>query len=283
MSHTNTPQSVRRKYEDPNFLLACLSAMSHTYIPQSVRRKHEKVLRTRLSAVIVKRIAHTALGENADYELVRSMIQRAFNLKEESSFIATLKRRVRLTQERGLPLSVFRDVSIDTPLADEIALLNEYTRKGEADAAQNKQRGTKHRERAKGVTGFWIAQKFSSHAIPLIRGKDEDGKPIYERARGGNHSGYCLKGQLTESAVKKWIKNYPDEHNAEPKSGFHAEMLTDEKAIEAAAKRWGDYWRDYAEQFYLWRQEHPCAPRNQFRYKPAQTVHGAEKIADRRK
>lgn len=257
--------------------------MSHTYIPQSVRRKNEKVLRTRLSAVIVKRIAHTALGENADYELVRSMIQRAFNLKEESSFIATLKRRVRLTQERGLPLSVFRDVSIDTPLADEIALLNEYTRKGEADTAQNKQRGTKHRERAKGVTDLWIAQEFSKHAVKLIRGIDEDKKPIYERKRGGNHSGFYEVGLLTESGVRKWINTYPDEHNAEPKSGFHAEMLTDGKAIEAAAKRWGNYWRDYAERFYSWRQVNSSAPRNQFRYKPAQTVHGAEKIADRRK
>ena len=75
---------------------------------------------------MIERVAHNALGENADIDFVRSMITRKFNLNEERAFTATLKRRAQLAQRYGAPVSIFRDVSIDAPLADEIALAESY-------------------------------------------------------------------------------------------------------------------------------------------------------------
>ena len=121
MSHTFPWQEILR---NPNLLQKILRSPNTPRYTKHIIR--QKILRVRQWLIILKRIAHSALGENADCELVRSMIQRPFYPKEESAFIATLKRRARLAQERGLPISVFRDVSIDTPLADEIALLESY-------------------------------------------------------------------------------------------------------------------------------------------------------------
>ena len=97
-------------------------------------RRNERIRRIKMAQAIIARIAKNALGENADIELARSMIVRRFNADEEPLFTATLARRARLADDYGLPVSVFRDVSFDCTLADEIALLESYRQKGESDA-----------------------------------------------------------------------------------------------------------------------------------------------------
>ena len=130
----------------------------------------------------------------------------------------------------------------------------------------------KHRDRAKGVTDEWIASEFNSHALELIREKKDDGRIVYEKKRGGGGGNYRV-GTCSKRTVQDWIKKYPDAYHVEPKSGFHAGMLTDKKQIEDAARRWEKYWSDYATAFYYWRQVNKYAPREHFRYDPDKIIH----------
>ena len=266
--------------------------MSHTYIPLAVRREREKTKRARLRDEIIERITQNALGENADPELVRPMITRRFYPHEEHAFTAIVKRRAQLAQDNSVPFSIFRNVSIDTPLAGEIALVKSYQSKVEDGHNQTKRKTRTNRERAKGLTDKVIAQLFNQKAVPLIVEYREEEVvetrtqrvkkqrcTVYEKRRGGNKNGIYAVGECSERTVRDWIKKYPDEHSAEPHSGFHAGMLLDRRAIEQAAERWGEYWRGYAKAFFDWRQGNRFAPRSQFRYTPEKTVHGAEKIA----
>lgn len=129
------------------------------------------------------------------------------------------------------------------------------------------------RERAKGLTDEWIAGEFNRHSVPLIKAIGGGGKPIYEKKRGGGGGTYSV-GSCSPRSVRGWLKKYPDANTAEPISGFHAEMLTDEKAIKAAAERWGRYYADYAKAFFEWRKRNKFALRKDFRYTPNPTVHG---------
>ena len=89
------------------------------YIEYARKRRNARV---RAFRDMIERIAQNALGENADIELVRSMIQRRFRLDEERTFTATLKRRAKLAQDSGLTVSIFRNLPIDATPADEIAI-----------------------------------------------------------------------------------------------------------------------------------------------------------------
>lgn len=128
----------------------------------------------------------------------------------------------------------------------------------------------KHRPRT--LSDHEIAAKFNAYSIELVCGTTQDGRPIYEKTRGGSGSGRCRVGTCSISTIKNWIKKYPDRSHAEPRSGFHAGMLTDKNAIDAAAKCWGDYWQGYAKAFFEWRITHNHTPRNQFRYNSNQTI-----------
>lgn len=136
----------------------------------------------------------------------------------------------------------------------------------------------KHLPRAKGVTDAWIAAEFNRHAVALVKDRSQSKKPIYEKKRGGG-GGIYYAGGCTVPTIKVWIRKYPDADNAEPISGFHAGMLTDKKAIENAAKRWGEYYQGYAEAFFEWRKTNKAAPRKDFRYQPIRTVHNVEAVA----
>ena len=118
---------------NPIYVYAGMSEKQKRAYVAYERARRNKLLRAFRD--MITRVAHNALGENADLGLVRSMIQRKFNLKEERAFTATLKRRAQLAQRYGAPVSIFRDVSIDAPLADELALAQSYrTQSGGTDA-----------------------------------------------------------------------------------------------------------------------------------------------------
>lgn len=130
-----------------------------------------------------------------------------------------------------------------------------------------------HRLRAKGYTNLKIASLFNAKAVSLVAKIDnETKKPIFERKRGGG-GGIFSVGECKPRTIRDWIRNYPDADHAEPKSGFHAGMLTDPEAIKRAVELWGKYWQCYAAAFYKWRQIHKTAPRHQFRYEPQTIVH----------
>lgn len=128
------------------------------------------------------------------------------------------------------------------------------------------------RHRPRTMSNREIAAKFNTCSIKLICRKGHDGEVVYEKSKGGVKSGVCEVGTCSISTIKSWIRKYPDRSHAEPISGFHAGMLTDENAIDAAAKRWGDYWQEYAKSFFEWRKTHHHTPRNQFRYNSNQTI-----------
>ena len=84
-----------------------------------LRRTKEMIIR--LSNVL-------GAKSEAGYELVRSMI-RCQRKYDERKFTAILQRRLTLAQDRGLPVSIFRNVPIDASIADEIALVQAYQSK----------------------------------------------------------------------------------------------------------------------------------------------------------
>ena len=131
-----------------------------------------------------------------------------------------------------------------------------------------------HRPRAKECSDEKLAALFNQEAVPLARKRDPETHKIilYENKRGGG-GGVLYVGGCSQRTIRSWIKKYPSVQQAEPKSGFHADMLCDPEAVVRAAKRWGAYWRAYAEAFYGWRQIHRDAPYTQFRYKDHTVSH----------
>lgn len=131
-----------------------------------------------------------------------------------------------------------------------------------------------HRPRAKECSDEKLAALFNQEAVPLARKRDPETHKIilYESKRGGG-GGVLYVGGCSQRTIRSWIKKYPSVQQAEPKSGFHADMLCDPEAVVRAAKRWGAYWRAHAEAFYGWRQIHRDAPYTQFRYKDHAVSH----------
>ena len=131
-----------------------------------------------------------------------------------------------------------------------------------------------HRPRAKECSDEKLAALFNQEAVPLARKRDPETHKIilYESKRGGG-GGVLYVGGCSQRTIRSWIKKYPSVQQAEPKSGFHADMLCDPEAVVRAAKRWGAHWRAYAEAFYDWRQIHRDAPYTQFRYKDHTVSH----------
>ena len=219
-----------------------------------------------------------------------------------------LKHRQKIAKLHGQTLAIFENDRIDeSTKADDLALLTALCNRTN-NAPPNTPTGKPRRERAKGMSNKSIAAEFNRYAAPLIRkvirnnGDNADeisaiaaeakrkgikfamlqeygGLCFYEPKRGGDHSGIKTVGNCTEDTIESWIKKYPDESKPEPKSGFHAGMLTDKAAIEKAAKRRGEYYREYAIAFFHWRELHPHTPFSHFRYTPTQTQHGGEKRA----
>ena len=135
-----------------------------------------------------------------------------------------------------------------------------------------------HRPRAKECSDEKLAALFNQEAVPLAKKRDPKTHKVilFESKRGGG-GGIHYVGGCSQRTIRSWIKKYPSVQQAEPKSGFHADMLCDPEAVARAAKRWGAYWRAYAEAFYDWRQIHRDAPYTQFRYK-THTVSHVENI-----
>lgn len=135
-----------------------------------------------------------------------------------------------------------------------------------------------HRPRAKECTDEKIAALFNQESVPLVRKCDPETQRVilYENKRGGGGD-ILYVGGCSPRTIRSWIKKYPSAQQAEPKSGFHAEMLCNPEAIALAAKKWGEFWRAYAKAFYNWRQIHRDAPSSQFRYK-THTVSHVENI-----
>ena len=128
-----------------------------------------------------------------------------------------------------------------------------------------------NRKRAKGCSNKEIANLFTRHAVPLIRGKDRDGNIAYEKKRGGGGGTYYV-GTCSPRTIGSWLaRTLP-----EPISGFSSQMLTKPDEIKAAAARWGDYWRNYAAAFYEWRQSHPYSKRENFRFETHKVYHHRE-------
>ena len=84
---------------------------------------------------------------------------------------------------------------------------------------------------------------------------------------------------MSHETIGSWLKKWDDKGEPEPKSGFTGDMLKSWEEIERAAKVWGEYWQGYAAAFAKWRQKHPKSRREDFRYNPGVTVHGAEILA----
>lgn len=89
-----------------------------------IQRRLARLRRTREMIIRLSNVLG-AKGE-AGYELVRSMIQREFRFNEAHKFTAILQRRVRLAKDKGLSVTIFKGVSIDASIADEIALVQSY-------------------------------------------------------------------------------------------------------------------------------------------------------------
>ena len=109
----------------PIYVYAGMSEHSKkAYVAYERKRRQERMRRTR---EMIMRLANV-LGEEgkAGYDLVCSMIQREFRFNEAHKFTAILQRRVRLAKDKGLSVTIFKGVSIDASIADEIALVQSY-------------------------------------------------------------------------------------------------------------------------------------------------------------
>lgn len=112
----------------PIYVYAGMSEHSKkAYVAYERKRRQERMRRT---GEMIMRLANV-LGEEgkAGYDLVCSMIQREFRFNEAHKFTAILQRRVRLAKDKGLSVTIFKGVSIDASIADEIALVQAYQSK----------------------------------------------------------------------------------------------------------------------------------------------------------
>ena len=128
-----------------------------------------------------------------------------------------------------------------------------------------------HRDRLPKLTDQAIANMFSAKSTAYIKGINCETKaPIYETKRGG---GTRIIGKCSARTIRDWLKKHPDANHSEPRSGFHAGMLTDKVALEKAVTNWGRYCLAVAKQFFEWRKTHSATPFSQFRAKFAQIEH----------
>jgi len=151
-------------------------------------------------------------------------------------------------------------------------VMKESTFIPESTADQKRQK-KKHISRHETCTNKWVAEQFNQYALPLVRGKNENGELIFEKKKGGDRSGIYKVGTCCERTIKSWIKNHPDNSNPEPISGFHAGMLTTPSAIIEAANNWKGYYIKYVVAFFKWRQTNQNAPRENFRFDSKKHVH----------